>query len=264
LLLAPIAPFIHRFTYHVPTFVFLICAGTIIYNLVAFPFSSEHRLKVYFSQQVDCATGANTVTLTGLDGYVQRIVAVLPSTRGKNVTCAAPQAAKRKELKACSWEGLMPTIAPNSRSAKELFPLSNNTTPQSWLKYSITKGNDTNKIAIRVLGHNTRACRIVFDSPISEMAVRGAVSDSRFNAVGEKGSREVRLWHREWSQPWDVSVRWAAQDDSKHAGKVVCLWSDANTGNIPAFDEVEHYLPVWAIPTKLGDGLVEGFKHFRI
>jgi hypothetical protein len=39
LLLAPIGPFVHRFTYHVPTFVFLVCIATIIYNLVAFPFS---------------------------------------------------------------------------------------------------------------------------------------------------------------------------------------------------------------------------------
>jgi hypothetical protein len=39
LLLAPTGPFIHRFTWHVPTFVFLICVATVIYNLVAFPFS---------------------------------------------------------------------------------------------------------------------------------------------------------------------------------------------------------------------------------
>jgi hypothetical protein len=41
LLLAPTGPFIHRFSYHVPTFVFLICVATIIYNLVAFPFSRQ-------------------------------------------------------------------------------------------------------------------------------------------------------------------------------------------------------------------------------
>jgi hypothetical protein len=39
LLLAPTGPFIHRFTYHVPAFVFLVCIATVIYNLVAFPFS---------------------------------------------------------------------------------------------------------------------------------------------------------------------------------------------------------------------------------
>jgi hypothetical protein len=41
LLLAPTGPFIHRFTYHVPTFVFLVCVATVIYNLVAFPFSRQ-------------------------------------------------------------------------------------------------------------------------------------------------------------------------------------------------------------------------------
>jgi hypothetical protein len=39
LLLAPTGPFIHRFTYHVPVFLFLICIATVVYNLVAFPFS---------------------------------------------------------------------------------------------------------------------------------------------------------------------------------------------------------------------------------
>jgi hypothetical protein len=41
LLLAPTGPFLHRFSYHVPTFVFLVCVATIIYNLVAFPFSRQ-------------------------------------------------------------------------------------------------------------------------------------------------------------------------------------------------------------------------------
>jgi hypothetical protein len=39
LLLAPVGPFIHRFTFHVPAFILLICIATVIYNLVAFPFS---------------------------------------------------------------------------------------------------------------------------------------------------------------------------------------------------------------------------------
>jgi hypothetical protein len=74
----------------------------------------------------------------------------------------------------------------------------------------------------------------------------------------------VRLGHREWSQPWNLSVSWDTKENSKLSGRVVCLWSDANTGGIPAFDEVQHYLPTWAIPSKISDGLVEGYKHFEI
>ncbi|KAL5116694.1 hypothetical protein ACEQ8H_005443 [Pleosporales sp. CAS-2024a] len=250
LLLAPVGPFIHRFTWHIPTFLLLICIGTVIYNLVAFPFSREHRLKVYFVQEVDCVSGTNRVSLTGIDGYVQRLVASLPSAQGEQVDCTAAKAAKRKELRTCSWPGLPPTVVPQKKT-------------ESWLDYSIAKGNKTNQAVFTVAGQNTRACRIAFDSRISDVAVAGAVSDPRFEAVGETGSREIRLWHREWDQPWNVSVTWP-KEHWKLSGRVICLWSDANTGDIPAFDELLHYLPVWAIPSKYGDGLVSGFKDFQI
>ncbi|KAF2818515.1 hypothetical protein CC86DRAFT_375734 [Ophiobolus disseminans] len=280
LLLAPVGPFIHRFTYHIPTFLFLVCIATVIYNLVAFPFSREHRLKVYFVQQVDCDTGINTVSLTGLDGYIQSIVADLPSAQGQQLNCTTPEIATRKELRTCAWEGLPANVVPKathktfgkrsipfSRPEKplklnSLSPYSNKTTANDWLDFSVAKSNKTNKVAIRVAGQNTRACRITFDSPISDLAIAGGVSDPRFNPVSDTGTREIRLWHREWSQPWDVSVSWVGE--SKLSGKVICLWSDANTGQIPAFDEVQHYLPVWAIPSKISDGLVEGFKRFEI
>lgn len=258
LLLTPIGPFVHRFTYHIPTFLFLICVATVIYNLVAFPFSREHRLKVYFVQQVDCETGTNKVSLTGLDGYVQRIIDDLPSAQSQQLNCTTPDVAMRKELKKCEWEGIPAEVVPNA------LPHGNKTHISSWINYYIDKGNGTGNATIRVDGQNTRSCRIAFDSPIQELSVAGAVSDPRFNAVGAAGSREVRLWHREWSQPWNVSVSWDAKKHSRLSGKVICLWSDANNGEIPAFDEVQHYLPVWAIPSKISDGLVEGYKHFEI
>ncbi|CAE7194976.1 hypothetical protein CFE70_007493 [Pyrenophora teres f. teres 0-1] len=261
LLLAPTGPFIHRFTYHVPTFLFLVCLGTVIYNLVAFPFSRDHRLKVYFVQRVNCETGANTVSLTGLDSYVQRIVGELPSAQDQPLNCTTPDVATRKELKTCEWEGLPAKVVPNAAGAA---PFGNETNTGRWLEYSIHKGNRSNKATMLVVGLNTRACRIVFDSPISGLAVTGAVSDPRFKPVGAAGSREVRLWHREFGQPWNVGLTWDAEEHAKLSGRVVCLWSDANTGSIPAFDEVQHYLPVWAIPSKISDGLVEGFKRFEI
>jgi hypothetical protein len=213
---------------------------------------------VYFGQQVDCATGINSVSLTGIDGYVQRIVADLPSAQGQQVNCTTPEIVTRKELKTCTWAGIPALVVPKIGS------YGNRTYTDSWLDFSISKSNETGRANIHVAGQNTRACRIAFDSPISEVTVAGAVSDARSNAVGETGSREVRLWHREWSQPWDVSVAWNTKENSKLSGRIICLWSDANTGGIPAFDELQHYLPVWAIPSKIADGLVEGFKQFQI
>jgi len=262
LLLAPTAPFIHRFTYHIPTFLFLACVATTIYNLVAFPFSRDHRLKVYFVQRVNCETAANVVSLTGLDGYVQRVVDNLPSAQGTQVTCRVPAVATRKELKVCEWEGLSAEVVPRAS------PFRNNTRTAHWIDYHIdnhgSNSTKTSRATIRILGQNTRACRISFDTAILDLAVAGGVSDARFRPVGSKGSQEVRLWHREWSQPWNVSVSWDAKQHAKLSGRVICLWSDANAGEIPAFDEVQHYLPVWAIASKIGDGLVEGSKSFEI
>jgi hypothetical protein len=215
-------------------------------------------LKVYFVQRVDCLTGINSVSLTGIDGYVQRIVADLPSAQGEQINCTTPETKSRKELKECSWPGLPAKVVPKAS------PFSNKTHTDGWIDYSIAKSNKTGEATISVAGQNTRACRITFDSPINDVTVAGAVSDPRFKAVGETGSREVRLWHREWSEPWNVSVSWNTKENSKLSGRIICLWSDANTGDIPAFDEVQHYLPVWAIPSKISDGLVEGFKSFQI
>jgi hypothetical protein len=251
LLLAPVGPFIHRFTYHIPTFLFLVCVGTVIYNLVAFPFSREHRLKVYFVQQVDCDSGANTVSLTGLDNYIQDIVATLPSAQGQQLNCTTPEIATRKELRTCKWEGLPADVVPKASRAKRsiapsektlkpnnLGPYANKTiTPSDWIKYSIStskhnNNTDSRKATFRILGQNTRACRIAFDPPISNFSVAVAGTNVVSNTAG---TRELRLWHRKWSQPWDVDVAWQG---SKLSGRVVCLWSDANAGEIPAFDEV--------------------------
>lgn len=46
-LLVPVTPFIHRFSFPIPTILFLIFLATLAYNLLAFPFSDQSRLKVY-------------------------------------------------------------------------------------------------------------------------------------------------------------------------------------------------------------------------
>jgi hypothetical protein len=259
LLMAPTGPFIHRFTYQVPTFLLLVCIGTIIYNLVAFPFSRDHRLKVYFLQEIQCDTGKNTVSLTGLSGYVQNIIDAIPSAQGQNITCAKPAMASRRELTTCSWPGLSAHVAP-----APIARFTNKTRLENWLDYSIEKPTNASEAKISISGRNTRGCRIYFDLPIMELEVEGGVSDPRFDPTGDQGSTELRLWHREWSQPWNVSVKWDGAKGAHLSGKVACLWSDANGGAIPAFDEVLHYMPVWSIVSKFGDGLVEGSKRFKI
>ncbi|KAI4188176.1 MAG: hypothetical protein L6R41_002301 [Letrouitia leprolyta] len=284
LLLIPVSPFIHRYTYHVPTFLFLVFVGTLIYNLLAFPFSSNHRLKVYFDQHVDLDTGINTVSLTGInDGpYLRDIATSLPSTSGQPITCIDSK--NRQGLKTCSWHGLPPEVVPSTIS-----PLRSDIPPQfryaDWLSYNITHGNFTrNEAHITVSGKNTRACKLLFDTPISDFSVKGAApEDERFPKVPKEGSKEIRLWSRTWEKPWRVKIRWNHGGKDKVAampveglrkqerksqglnGRVVCLWSDANeSGTIPALDEVWKYAPTWVAVSKNSDGLVEGSKGFLI
>jgi hypothetical protein len=264
LVLLPLSPFIHRFTYHVPTFLFLVFLGTLIYSLVAFPFSATNRYKAYFIQRVDLETGQNNVTLSGLEEYVRPIISTIPSSAGKNVECVSRDHL-RSGVVYCSWPGLAPRAVDN---VPEGVPPEKRY--EEWLDYNVTRFSGRNAARFSVQGKNTRSCVIRFASPIKSFNVLGSSRDPRFDAVSEMGSSEIRLWHREWEQPWEVDVEWAvgegkAEGDEGIEGHVVCMWSDGNVaGVIPALDEVRKYAPDWVAIAKASDGLVEGSKPFVI
>ncbi|KAG9768446.1 putative zinc metalloprotease, partial [Aureobasidium melanogenum] len=278
LLFSPMVPILHRFTWHIPIFLLLVLVATTIYNLIAFPFSPENRVKLFFQQQVDLEGGNNTVSLQGVTPYLRQAIASLPSSAGQELACVKTELSDR--LEKCSWMGIPPNVGnPFSRTPPEQQY-------KGWLSFNVTRlnGSDSeNKARFVLYGKNTRACRIYFDSPISAFQVEGqAPRDKRFIPVPDGGSREIRLWSRTWDRAWTVDVSWddpSAGDDSeeemdaspkKHSitplhGKVACEWSDANqVGVIPAFDEAMHYVPDWVAISKMADGLVEGYKKFQI
>lgn len=264
LIFAPLGPFIHRYTYHIPTFLLLVFVGTLIYNLVAFPFSANNRLKLDFIQTVDLDTGLNKVSLTGIGGiYLDAAIHSLPSVAGQQPECS--ESSQRTGLTECTWNGLPPRVVKNTLSgAPPSFEYAN------WLSFNVMRSPNRTEAHFRLWGRNTRACRIQFDRPISDFRVDGAADDKRFSRVPEGGSKEIRLWSRTWEKPWSVTVRWRADRDDKRRGtgldgRVVCLWSDDNeTGVIPALDEIRHFAPDWVAISKLGDGLVEGSKAFLV
>jgi len=261
LLLAPIAPFLHRFHFQIPTLLFLICIGTMIYNLIAFPFSANSRLKVYFVQQVDLDSGVNEVSLTGLLPYVRDIIGAIPSATGHIVNCSNPDYSARAGLSKCRWPG----IPPNVRNG---HGLPDNVPPEkgykSWLSYNVTRPYSNKTEAVfNVKGKNTRACRLLFDRSIEDFNVTGFGTDPRFPRVSYRGCKSIRLWSRQWDPSWEVKVSWKGEGGLD--GRVVCLWSDANDpSTIPAFTEVLRYMPTWSMATKLSDGLVEGSKAFKV
>ncbi|TGO46036.1 hypothetical protein BOTNAR_0618g00030 [Botryotinia narcissicola] len=112
LLLLPVTPFIHRLTHHIPTFFFLVFIGTLIYNLVAFPFSPNNRYKAYFQQTVDLDTGINKVTLVGIEEYIREIIAYIPTAAGQTINCVENPRI-RSGLSFCSYEGIAPKVVDN-------------------------------------------------------------------------------------------------------------------------------------------------------
>lgn len=288
LLLLPLSPFMHRLTYHITTLIFLVFIGTLIYNLTAFPFSRDNKLKVYFIQQVDLDSGNNSVALTGLDPFLHEIIGELPSAAGQELDCTYHDWAARNELSTCIWHGLAPNVVPPTYSPTNpgaRYP--NNTfrgtikprKPKAikkthWFDHNVTRSNNnnaSNELIFELKGSNTRACRIYINAEIKNVTIEGAGATGQGFVPPEylsgRNETQIRLWSRTWDGAWRVHV---SVDDKKKVkspvqGKVMCIWSDANqVGTIPAFDEVKHYMPTWSTVSKGADGLVEAFRRFEV
>jgi hypothetical protein len=264
MLLLPLGPFAHRITYHLPSILFLVFVGTLVYNLVAFPFSANNRYKAYFLQTVDLETSQNKVALFGLEDYIRPIITSLPSAAGQNIECIS-RGEIRSGVQQCSWEGIAPRVVPNVPSGVP---------PESgyaeWLSYNVSRVSGKNFARFEISGQNTRACLLRFDCPIKDFNVVGSSRDDRFDTVPEMGSDQIRLWHRDWDRTWTVDIEWPVGDGKSPGeegmeGKVVCLWSDDNVeGVIPALDEIRRFAPAWSTVSKAQDGLVEGVKRFVV
>ena len=265
LLILPLAPFSHRITHHIPTFLFLIFIGTLIYNLVAFPFSANNRYKAYFQQTVDLDSGLNHVTLAGIEEYIRDIITYIPSAAGQPISCTS-RPSIRDGLSFCSYEGPAPKVVKN---VKEGIPPEKGF--QDWLSYNVTRAKGENKATFHISGRETKACIIRWDEPFAAFHVHGAASsDGKWADVPDSGSDQIKLWHRDWDREWVVDVEWPVSEGKKEgdegrSGRVVCLWSDHNElGTIPALDEVQRFAPEWTSIVKLMDGLVEGSKAFIV
>ncbi|KAK4453674.1 vacuolar membrane protease [Podospora aff. communis PSN243] len=270
LLLLPLTPFIHRVTHHIPVFLLAVFIATGVYNLAAFPFSANNRYKAYFIQRANLDTTETQVCYSGIEEYVRAIIAELPSASGREVTCGK---GLRPDLVSCCYEGskVVPNLGkqppvgiPPEKGFADLVHI------------NVTRGVG-NSATIEVQAEDTKACFLEFKTPVSGFTVEGGSSwDDRFGQYPEGGVNKIKLWHRNWDDPWIVQVQWKdseAQDggdgerkvrESGLDGTVMCAWSDANVPNtIPALDEALKFSPPWVAITKTAEGLVEGRKAFK-
>ena len=234
LLLLPLTPFIHRVSHHVPLFLLLVFAATLVYNLVAFPFSPNNRFKVRFQQTVDLDQGSNVVSLVGLERFVRPVAASLPGSPSLNCS-------RRDGLADCTYAS---HLAPDPAGQ-----------PLDRLVSASAARSPGGGLALSIHALNTRLCYVDLARPVSGFAVDGAAPhDDRFGAVPPGGLRHLRLWRRGWHGSWNVTLRTGAGRDP--GVTVRCAWDDANGPAIPALGEVMQYMPPWATVTKMTSGLV--------
>lgn len=254
LLVLPLGPFMHRITHHVPTFLFLVFIGTLIYNLTAFPFSANNRYKAYFQQTVDLDTGLNTVTLAGIEEYIRDIISHIPSASGQTISCT-PNPNIRSGLSFCTYRGPAPRVV---RGVPDGVPPEKGY--HGWLSLNATRSSDKSA-RFHIKGRETKACAIRWDDPFSAFHVHGAAPGGA--DVPPSGSDQIKLWHRDWDREWVVDAEWA--EGEGRSGRAVCAWSDHNKlGLVPALDEVQRFMPAWTSAVKLAEGLVEGSKRFVV
>lgn len=268
LLLLPLMPFMHRITHHVPLFLLCVFVATLVYNLTAFPFSESAKYKAFWLQTVDLDTGTSVVKLGGIEPYLRRILAELPSAAGREITCS--DSTVRPGVTDCAYDGS--AIPPNV--ADNIFPgIPPLTGYADLVTLKVAPGPGAGRATITVDAKNTKSCYLKFARTIKKFAVAGGSEwDDRFGRMPHAGLGHVLLWRREWDTPWEVEVEWDTEGVSSTTtttlgldGNVTCIWSDINTpGTIPALDEAIQYAPAWAIITKFTAGLVEGTKSFLL
>ncbi|CAK7213390.1 hypothetical protein SCUCBS95973_001790 [Sporothrix curviconia] len=284
LTLAPLTPFIHRVTRHIPHLLIVAFVGTIVYSLATFPFSATSPFKFTIRQTISVDHGNTSVTLTGYKGYIDKVLAELPSTKNRPWTCT-DSSGRQSGLIDCSFDGtgLEPRVAGdlNVPFAKGDY--------EGLISVNATRGagggNGNNKLAATfgITAVNTKTCALRFDQPVKSITVcnagggPGSGVDTRFDFDAHPAPNDgnwefgdFTLWRRDWETPWIVDVEWpeggGGDDDDALTGQVICRWSDANTpGTAPAVDEAWKYAPTWSILTiRQNPPLIQGSKAFSL
>jgi hypothetical protein len=275
LILLPLAPFVHKVHRVLTIVILLVFISSTAYAWIATPFTSNSRLKVFFSHQVELTNVSATTAspqltravtqLNLIEGYYgQRLAATLPSFQhyGDDSTekCGAGELIPTR----CKW-AVPAVLYPSIPGAKE---------DSSWLFANVTRRGPAS-LHVEIEGVQTRACRIYVDShSIKRYRARTIESPevewSTFDvpASKERDIHVLRLWARSWdTKKFQAELELDAADedgaDEPIAGSVSCLWNDGPGGAlIPALEEARAFLPEWVAISKAADGLVEARSGF--
>ena len=282
LIVLPLAPFSLKLHRYFTILILIIFIASTVFTWLAFPFSPEAPLQVFFQQTLELGLGANTskaypsheglvravTALTGVPAYIDtQVIPHLPSSWGKNITCM-PSTLK-PGLVTCTWEGgLLP--APGGMTDKDVEAPA--TRSADWLVVNATRASSTSA-RISVKGMNARSCQLQFNrNPVMNYRVQGSSgSVHEGNETLENGVSDIRLWSRTWDREFTVDVKWSSK--GKKEGKVGCRWAEyesatagagGSDAKIPALEEVLSFLPKWTVVSEMSDGLVEAWGTFSV
>ena len=273
LILLPLAPFVHKVHRGLTFVILLVFISSTAYAWIATPFTSNSRLKVSFSHQVELTNVSATTPspqltraatqLNMINGYGLPVAATLPSFQHFNDDSGEKCGAGELRSTKCEW-AVPPVLYPSIPGAKE----------DSWFFVNVTRRGPAS-LHVEIEGEQTRACRIYVDShSIKRYRARTIGSPevdwSSFNVPASKkrGIHVLRLWARSWNKKRfqaELELDAGDEEDAEEpiAGSVSCLWNDGPGGAlIPALDEARAFLPEWVAITKAADGLVEARSGF--
>ncbi|CAA7263132.1 unnamed protein product [Cyclocybe aegerita] len=270
LLVLPLSPFAYKLRPYRPLtlLVFLTFLLSTLYAWLAFPFSSQDPLKLYFQQRVELyptVSGTSlgtpivsrpkiTTVLSGPKKYLRSsILPHLPSANVvKEIKCD-DDLAKRGLVK-CEWDsGVERMPVPGMLSYANL-PETGLDPPWAdgeFIRFDVQRTNETTA-RIHVRGRNTRSCRVYFDNrPIHKYTLLDLRDDegaAKYASSGKgmqpgyevppTGVTEVRLWSRTWEKEFVVEVDWqgpasdetVAEKSACMEGRVACEWVEYESG----------------------------------
>jgi hypothetical protein len=272
LIILPLAPFsmnMHRLLNGIILIIFILST---LYTYLAFPFSQETPLKVYFAQSVDLDTSRVVTALTGPRQFLSTaIIPRFPSAIDQAVNCT--DAPDKLGLQTCKWE-VGDAYVPSPGGSKHHYGQSPTSSLQKWVTASIKR--KSNSARIKVQGLNTRSCTLQFWGKrvkrfhLSGDGGKGLQGGSE---VPEDGLEQIRLWSRDWEKGFEVDVDFTGREDEKATGRVSCGWAEYESatvgggrtgGKIPSLEEVLLFLPEWAVVTKSSAALFDAGWEFEV
>ncbi|KAG1719757.1 hypothetical protein EDB19DRAFT_2044953 [Suillus lakei] len=272
LIVLPLAPFSMNMHRWLNSIILLIFVLSTLYTYLAFPFSQETPLKVYFAQSVDLDTSRVVTILTGPRQFLSTaIIPRFPSAFDQSINCT--EASDKPGLQTCKWEVGDEFVPSPGRS--EYHYGQGATSSMKWVTTS-TKRTGSNSARIKVQGLNTRSCTLQFSGKrvksfhLSGDGGKGLQGGSE---VPEDGLEQIRLWSRDWEKEFEVYVDFAGSEDEKAKGRVSCGWAEYESataggwrtgGKIPSLEEVLLFLPEWAVVTKSSAALFDAGWEFEV